>query len=83
MWQSLQPEMTRRPPVSAEVMIIESDNDPLIGRRERAALRKLYPQARLLRFRRTGHLSAIVETERYVAAVEEFLDAPLLPPKSS
>src|SRR5688572_29800235 len=75
-WQSLQPATTSLPQVAAEVMIIESDNDPLIGNKERAALRTLYPRARLLRFREAGHVSAIVETERYVAAVEEFLDAP-------
>jgi len=74
MWQSLQPAATKLPPVEAPVMIVESKNDPLIGKRARAALRACHPRALLLRFPNAGHVSAIIETETYVVAVEAFLD---------
>jgi pimeloyl-ACP methyl ester carboxylesterase len=74
LWESLQPPTASRPPVSAPVMIIESDDDPMLAKSARARLRAAYPRATLLRFERAGHVSAIVETDRYVAAVEAFLD---------
>ena len=74
MWQSLQPAFTNLPPVEARVMIIESRNDPLIGKRARDALRDCHPRALMMRFANAGHVSAIVETDTYVAAVEAFLE---------
>jgi pimeloyl-ACP methyl ester carboxylesterase len=56
------------------VMIIESDNDPLIGARARQALRDRYPQAEVHCFAGAGHISAMVETEAYLSAVQAFLD---------
>jgi len=60
----------RGPPV----LIIESDNDPLIGAGARKALRTRYPDAALHRFADAGHISAMVETDAYLAAVMAFLD---------
>ena len=56
------------------VLIIESDNDPLIGARARAELRARYPGAAVHRFAGAGHISAMVETDAYLAAVSAFLD---------
>lgn len=74
MAQSLEPSFAALPPVSAPVMIVESADDPMVPEASRADLRGLYAGARVLRFETAGHVSPIVETERYVAAVEDFLD---------
>ena len=76
MAQSLEPAFAALPAVAAPVMIVESADDPMIREAARADLRALYPGAKVMRFETAGHVSAMVETERYVAAVEEFLDAP-------
>lgn len=73
--QSLEPPFAARPPLRPElpVLIIESADDPLLGERDRAALRALHPQARIVRFETAGHVSAIVEPEAYAEAVAAFL----------
>lgn len=60
--------------VAAPVLIIESDNDPLIGAAARATLRARHPDAAVHRFADAGHISALVETDAYLATVEAFLD---------
>lgn len=60
--------------VTAPVLIVESDTDPLVGARARAALRARYPDAAVQRFADAGHISAMVETDSYLAAVKAFLD---------
>lgn len=74
MAQSLEPSFAALPPVSAPVLIVESADDPMIREGARADLRALYPGAGSLRFETAGHVSPMVETGRYVAAVESFLD---------
>jgi pimeloyl-ACP methyl ester carboxylesterase len=75
MAQSLEPAFAALPPVSAPVMIVESADDPMLPEMARADLRGLHDGARILRFESAGHVSAMVETDRYVAAIEAFLDA--------
>ncbi|MGQ0660695.1 alpha/beta fold hydrolase [Sphingosinicella sp.] len=55
-------------------LIIDSDNDPIIGARARAALRAAHPQAEHRSFAGAGHSSATIETGAFLATVREFLD---------
>lgn len=57
------------------VLIVESDDDPLVPRAARAALRRQWPDAMVRSFDRGGHISALTRTDDYVLAVERFLDA--------
>lgn len=56
------------------VLILESDNDPLVPRGARRALRQTYAGAQVHRFAGAGHISALAETSAYVQRVEAFLD---------
>lgn len=56
-----------------DVLILESDNDTSVNEQERAALRALYPEARVHTFHGSGHASSIVETSAYVEVVRRFL----------
>ena len=73
--QSLRPPFAALPPVRRDlpVLIIESDGDPLLGERDRAALRARFPRAELVRFDRAGHVSALADPEAYAEAVRGFL----------
>jgi pimeloyl-ACP methyl ester carboxylesterase len=64
------------PPMRANlpVLIIGSDNDPVIPASARRKLRASYPQAIVRSFPGAGHISAMAETDAYVQAVEAFLD---------
>jgi len=76
--QSLEPPFSALPPAAAAlpVLIVEGGNDPLLGARDRAALRARFPQAQLLRFASAGHVSSLAEPEAFAAAVGAFLAAP-------
>ena len=56
------------------VLIIESANDPLIGARQRRALRARHSAAAVHCFVAAGHISAMVETEAHLGIVKSFLD---------
>jgi len=56
-----------------ETLILESDNDTSVKEEERAAVRALYPSARVHTFQGSGHASAIVDAHRYAEIVAEFL----------
>ena len=75
MLDSLQPAFAALPDVRPElpVLIIESDNDPLLGAAARKALRDHFPDAEVQSFPGAGHISAMAETEAYAARVERFL----------
>ena len=64
------------PPAHLPVLIIESGNDPLLPARTRRALRARFPHAAVHCFERAGHVSALVEPQRFTAIVNAFLDAP-------
>lgn len=76
MWESLQPPMSTTPPLPPDipVLILESDDDRLIGAAARAALRARFPNAKVHRFRGTGHVSALAAPDEYVDVVGRFLD---------
>ena len=56
-----------------ETLILESDNDTSVKEEERAAVRALYPTARVHTFHGSGHASSVVEAHRYAEIVAEFL----------
>ena len=59
------------------VMIVESDNDPVIRAAPRAALRAMYPRASVKTFRGTGHVTALSEPVEFACVVSAFLSGGL------
>lgn len=57
-----------------KVLIIESDDDPAISARDRASLRRTYPNARVHTFRDAGHASSILKREEVLSIIRSFLD---------
>jgi pimeloyl-ACP methyl ester carboxylesterase len=55
------------------ILILESDNDPMVGHKAREALRDVYPQAQVHVFYGTGHASSILRTDEYTEVVRDFL----------
>jgi pimeloyl-ACP methyl ester carboxylesterase len=55
------------------VLVIASDDDKAIPPELSAALRDLYPGARLHVFHNAGHVPLITKREEYVALIREFL----------
>ncbi len=58
---------------NGETLIIESDNDTNVKEHERAAVRALYPGARVHTFHGSGHASSVIEARKYAEIVAEFL----------
>jgi pimeloyl-ACP methyl ester carboxylesterase len=56
-----------------KILIIDSDDDPAIGERDRALLRRTYPNARVHTFRDAGHASSILKREEVFAIMRSFL----------
>jgi len=59
---------------AADVLIVESADDPLLRPDSRAALRALYPSVRVHTFRGGGHATALAIPAEYAAVVTAFLD---------
>jgi pimeloyl-ACP methyl ester carboxylesterase len=57
---------------NGKVLIIESDDDPAIAARDRAALRSTYPQAQVHTFRDAGHASSILKRQEVVSLIRRF-----------
>ena len=55
------------------VLIVDSDNDPVIRAADRARLRAAHPNAQVRTFRGTGHVTARAEPEAFAQAVDAFL----------
>lgn len=70
------PQAGLAPTADLPVLIVESANDPLLPARARSALKARFPDAAVHCFERAGHVSALVEPERFTALVNAFLDAP-------
>lgn len=74
-------ELARRPQFTPDdlkewrgkILIIDSDDDPAIGPRDRALLRNAYPQAEVRTFRDAGHASSILKREEAFSVVRRFL----------
>jgi pimeloyl-ACP methyl ester carboxylesterase len=56
-----------------KILIIDSDDDPAIGERDRALLRRTYPNARVHTFRDAGHASSILKREEVFSIIRSFL----------
>jgi pimeloyl-ACP methyl ester carboxylesterase len=71
---SLAEPFTSRPPSpDLPVLIIDSDEDPIVPLAAREKLRSQYPGAEVRRFPGAGHVSALAEPEAYWGAVAAFL----------
>jgi len=55
------------------ILIIDSDDDPAIGARDRLLLRSTYPNAEVHTFTNAGHASSILKREEVVALIRKFL----------
>lgn len=56
------------------VLIIESDNDPVVRSNERAHLRALHPDAWVHSFAGAGHIAPLVEPHAFADTLERFLE---------
>ena len=74
-------DMARQPQFTAddlkawpgEILIIDSDDDPAIPAKDRALLRKTYPQAQVKTFSDAGHVSSILKRDEVFASIKRFL----------
>lgn len=74
-------ELARQPKFEADdlkgwggkILIIDSEDDPAIGAKDRALLRNTYPQAERRTFRDAGHASSILKREEVFATIRRFL----------
>ncbi len=57
------------------VMIIESDNDPLVAPVLRSELKATYPSAIVYTFKSAGHFPYLNRTEEYTRVIAEFFSA--------
>jgi pimeloyl-ACP methyl ester carboxylesterase len=64
---------------AADVLIVESADDPILPASSRAALRTLYPAARVHTFHGGGHATALAMPAEYAAIVTGFLDGAPVP----
>jgi pimeloyl-ACP methyl ester carboxylesterase len=56
------------------VLIVEAEGDGLFRRRERMALRELYPAARVHTFENFSHGASLAHMDDYIALIERFFD---------
>jgi lipase len=74
-------DLTRQPMFAGDdlkrwpgkILIIESEDDPAISARDRAALKTTYPQAQVHTFADAGHASSIVRREEVISIITTFL----------
>lgn len=75
-------ELARQPQFAADdlvgwcgkILIIDSDDDPVIGVKDRALLRSIYPQAEVKTFADGGHVSSILKREEAFSVIRDFLE---------
>jgi pimeloyl-ACP methyl ester carboxylesterase len=74
-------ELARQPQFTADdlkewrgkILIIDSEDDPAIPAKDRALLRKTYPQSEVKTFRDAGHASSILKREEVFSVIRNFL----------
>ncbi len=69
------PRFTPADLAGRRVLILESDDDPVVRAEERAALRAMYPGAEVHTFHGTGHIGSLVRPDEFAAVLDAFLDA--------
>lgn len=57
-----------------KILIIDSDDDPAIGEKDRALLRQTYPQGQIHTFSDAGHASSILKREEVFSVIRNFLN---------
>lgn len=57
-----------------KILILEADTDATFPPKERAALHRLYPQARAITFNQGGHAASISHRGAYIEAMRRFLE---------
>jgi pimeloyl-ACP methyl ester carboxylesterase len=57
-----------------KILIIDSDDDPAIPAKDRALMRKTYPQAQLKTFSDAGHASSILKRDEILFVIRKFLN---------
>jgi pimeloyl-ACP methyl ester carboxylesterase len=62
------------------VLLVESDNDPMIDEAARRRLRALYPRALVCAFEGAGHLIPLLRAEELVGVVKAFIRDSYAPP---
>jgi pimeloyl-ACP methyl ester carboxylesterase len=75
-------ELARLPQFTADdlkawrgrILIIDSDDDPAIPAKDRALVRKTYPQAQVKTFSDAGHASSILKRDEAFSTIRGFLD---------
>ena len=55
------------------ILLLMADNDPATPEPQRAAMQILYPRAEVRLFHGSGHATAILHREEYLAAMDQFL----------
>ena len=56
-----------------EILIIESDDDTVIGLEQLKLVREMYPQAQVYTFHNAGHVPAITHEAEYIQLLRDFL----------
>lgn len=56
-----------------QILILEAEHDATFPLHERAALRRLYPQAQTRTFANSGHAASLSRRGEYIEAIREFL----------
>lgn len=59
-----------------DILIIESDNDPLIFPELRQRLKEIYPTAGVYTFHNKGHFPYLNDTEQYNTVIKDFFSRP-------
>lgn len=58
---------------AGKMLILDSDEDPMVSDEYRDAVLELYPMAEHHRFEGTGHAASIIEPDKYIRVVKDFL----------
>lgn len=56
-----------------EILLVFAEDDPVTPEAARDAMSRLYPRARVYLFRGTGHAAAILDRDRYLSVLSDFL----------
>jgi maspardin len=63
------------PTPSGEILIVESDNDPLIEGALRDMLKRTYPAAAVMTFHQAGHFPYLCRPDEYSRTIAEFISS--------
>ena len=63
-------------PSTAEVLLVEAENDRMVDAHEREALRRLYPRAKVHLLAGDDHFSAVLGPSSLTGTIREFLSRP-------